>query len=138
MARVLNVEDIPELPGYSTVAAVSERYGVVKGTIYHMLFEQGKFKHVYKIRKGGNGGETKPLLMLLDAEVERVFADRSKLPVNDPELSRRRTEWSKRVKNWGREVNWTQTPIAVSGPPPAVLVAAYVQANPRDPRPESE
>ncbi len=138
MKRRLELDDIPELPGYLTVAAVAEKYGVGKGSIYNMVYSQLRFKNVFKITKGGNGGDKRPLILLLETEVARVFSDKSQYTVSDPELAARRSDWRKRVKTWGRADGWNETPIAVSGPPHASLVHAYLQANPDDPMPESD
>ncbi len=138
MKRRLELDDIPELPGYITVAAVAEKYGQSKGAIYNMVYGQVRFKHVFKITKGGNGGDKRPLILLMESEVAKVFEDKSKFTVQDPELAAKRAAWRKRVKEWGRGEGWTETPIAISGPPHAQLVHAYLEANPNDPMPESQ
>lgn len=140
MDQRLDIRDIPELPGYLTVSAVAERYGMAKGSIYHMIYAKRRFKNVYKVgkggHKGGKGGEDKrPLLLLATNEVDEVFAQRERPQVTDPDLSQKMNAWNKRVKQWAREQGWTQTVIRISGQPPKVMQQAYLQANPDDTRP---
>lgn len=138
MKRRLDLADVPEIPGYSTVAAVGEKYGLSKGAIYNLVFSQLAFKFVYKITKGGSGDEKRPLIMLLDQEVDRYFADKQVVSVSDREIASKRVAWRKRVKDWGRQIGWDKTLIAVSGPPHTSLVAAYEAEHPDDRMPESD
>lgn len=134
MKTKLTVQDIPELPGYMTVADIAERYGINKGTVYHMIYESQRFKTVFKISKGGTN--QRPMLLVSESEVMKAFAGRT--VVTDPQQVVKVGEWNKRVKQWGLDTGWTQTPIFPSGPPQISLVEAFVKANPDDVRPGSQ
>lgn len=137
MARRLEVKDIPELPGYLTVAAVSERYGIHKGTVFYMIYNSRRFENVYKVSKGKTNGteDQRPLLLLLEEEVKTVMADRGLTEQAGPNSTL--AAWNRRVKDWARSIGWTQTPIEVKGPPQRALVAEYLKANPDDIKPGS-
>lgn len=126
-------DEIPELPGYMTVATVARIFGIEKESVFYKIYEQGAFQHVYKV---GPPEETRrPVLLLLESEVRRVFStERASVPMHTSRTLLK--EWNKRVKAWGRETGWTETPIADAGRPPKALVQAYLEANPEDTRPE--
>lgn len=141
----ITIDDIPELPGYMTLAAIAAKYKVDKGTVRYMILAQNAFKTVCKVTKGGlqeDDKDKRPLLLISSAEVEEVFAERKKL--NDQLKQQRllnpgRSEdviaWNRRVKEWGRSIGWTQTPISIAGPPNQTLIVAYVKRHPDDVRP---
>lgn len=136
--RRLNVEEIPELPGYMTVAAIADKYHVHKGTVYYMITNSLSFgpNAVFKASKG-TGDDQRPLLLVRTDAVTRVFAKRAKdfKPVTD-EYATAINDWNRRVKQWGRDSGWTLTPIRTMGPPQHDLMAAYLRENPGDMRPE--
>lgn len=126
-------EDIPELPGYLTVSAVAKMFGIQKESVFYKIYSQGAFKHVYRV---GSLEETqRPVLLLLESEVKQVFkAERDSVRVHTSrELL---NSWNKRVKDWGRVTQWNGAEIKINGRPQQELVAAYLAANPADPRPE--
>lgn len=141
-------EDIPELPGYLTVATVAKMFGMRKESIFHKIYEQKSFQHVYRIGgkvtfKGLDGKvrveddvSQRPIIVLLESEVMRVFQQEMDSASAKPEPSNDLTLWNKRVKQWGRDTGWAEAPIQVNGRPPLKLVKAYLAANPADPRPE--
>lgn len=139
MARQLTWDEVPTLPGYLTVGQISAMYGVHKHTIYYMVFETKRFQHVYKVTSEVPGGERdhRPVLMILAEEVKRVMEEREKAESSSPDMVKQLTQWHRRVKAWGRDTGWTQTPITPSGPPHLQLQAAYLQANPDDRKPGS-
>lgn len=132
----LTVEEIADLPGYMTVSAIAARYGVNKGTVYHMIYSTRRLKTVFKVGKGKD--DQRPLLVVAENEVKQVFADRNKQAIDDPSFLKRNGEFNKRVKAWGLAEGWTQTPIHILGAPHRVLVEAYEKANPQDLRPVPE
>lgn len=141
----LEIEDVPELPGYLTVAAVAEMYQIHKGTVYYMIFKSRRFRTVFKVTKGmSSQGEKdkRPLLLLDEREVKQVFAQKAEDATlngsTDPQLKAKLTAWNKRVKQWGRDNGWTETPIAISGPPQIQLIEAYLKAHPEDRKPRPD
>lgn len=133
--KKLTQDEIPELPGYLPVAAISARYGVHKGTIYYMIYHQRLFRHVYKISTGVD--DKRPLLLILEQEVDAVFAARvqSAATVKNLSAAQLLQQWNRRVKQWGTDQGWTDTRIFPSGPPNKALVEAYLADNPEDPSP---
>src|SRR3954469_18984974 len=128
----MKLEDIPELPGYISVARAARIFDMTKASIYYKIYEQEKFKHVYRL--GGVDEESRPVLMLLESEVRQV----AKAELDEADivpLKERLNAWNKRVKQWGRETGWTATEIHVAGQPDLKLQGAYSAANPGDARP---
>lgn len=134
MSRKLDIKDIPELPGYMTVAAVSDLYGVNKGTIYYMIYNSRRFKSVVKVSKGLD--DQRPMLLLSADEVKKIFDVRENFVPIDPSRAKDLTIWNRRVKQWGRQVGWGDQ-ILASGPPAIGLVDEYVRQHPQDPKPGS-
>lgn len=129
-------EEIPELPGYITVAALSEMYGVDKGTIYYMLYNSQAFKRAYKVMKGVV--DPKPLILLDRNEATKVMdarKDRLETRAQVPATAQALRDWNRRVKDWGIETGWTQTRISDSGQPNMPLMQAYLEKHPEDVRP---
>lgn len=142
-SRKLSIDDIPELPGYLTVAAISAKYKVHKGTVFYAIMYQGLFPEgtVYKVGKGKGDAEGerngRPLILVEEKQADKVFTERAEtLKKITPEYTNHLVEWNRRVKEWGHEIGWNETPIRVMGPPTQQLVAAYLGAHPDDPRPE--
>lgn len=125
------MDEVPELPGFIPVAAVSERYGVHKGTIYYMIFSSKRFKTVFKVTRGAE--DQRPVLLLDENEVRKVMAERQRDA--DSENPKELAAWNRRVKDWGRAGGWHQTPISISGPPQLALVEQYLKAHPEDVKP---
>lgn len=134
----ITIDEIPELPGYMTLAAIAAKYKVDKGTVRYMILNQNVFSTVCKVTKGGlTDKDKRPLLLISSGEVEQVFAARAKFKAEQPDPARKQEviEWNRRVKQWGRSVGWTQTPISSAGPPNQTLIVAYAKRHPDDPRP---
>jgi hypothetical protein len=129
----MTIDEIPDLPGYLSVAQVVERYGINKQTVYYMIFSQRAFKRVFKISRGSDAKRV--VLMLNEAEVASVMQQREERGHRPPSRKAALRDWTYRVKQWGWDNKWTATPIAKSGPPTRQLVDAYLQAHPDDPRP---
>lgn len=129
-------EDFPELPGYLTVAAVAKLFDITKESIFWRIYHMKTFKKVYRI---GSKEETKrPVIVLDEAEVMEVLA-RERHLVPEPESDKQELiAWHRRVKDWARANNWTQTPIQPQGRPAHAMIIAYVAANPADPRPRPD
>jgi hypothetical protein len=132
---VITIDDIDELPGYVSVAKAADRYGVNKGTIYYHIFTTQELKTVFKITKGGD--DPRPLLVISEAEVDKVFTRRNAERVDTPQVKLDLRSWNRRVKQWAAEVHWTKTPVLVSGPPHRILELAYQDAHPEDTKPGS-
>lgn len=134
--KKMQADEIPELPGYITVAALAEKFGVNKSTIYYLLYSVQAFSRPYKIMKGVL--DERPLI-LLDANDANLVMEKRKagLAVEGavPRTAKNVTEWNLRVKNWGRETGWTQTRISPAGPPHKALADAYSAQHPQDVRP---
>jgi hypothetical protein len=138
MSKKLSIDEIPELPGYMTLAAIAEKYSVSKSTVYYMIMGQRLFRTVVKVTKGSDEagkGDKRPMLLIKTSEVEKVFAERS-FRVVTAETSERLKEWNRRIKQWGRTSGWSETAIHVAGAPPRILVDAYLAEHPDDQRPE--
>src|SRR5215475_3428460 len=71
----MNPDEIPELPGYVTVAALAKKYNVNKGTIYYLLYNKRAFASACKVSKGE--GDERPLILLATREADRVMSQRS-------------------------------------------------------------
>lgn len=134
--RSMRPEEIPELPGYITVAALSDKYGVDKGTIYYMLYNGQKFSRPYKVMKGTV--DPKPLILLDRNDAFKVMdarAQQQSAKANLPATAQELREWNRRVKDWGIETGWTQTRISESGQPSLPLIRAFLEKYPQDVRP---
>lgn len=130
----MKIEDIPELPGYISVSRVAAKFGMTKASIYYKIYEQGAFRHVYKVT--GSDDDQRPVLLLLESEVEQVYRA-EKERENYVPLRERTHAWNKRVKQWGRDSKWGGgVPIHAAGQAHRDLQLAYVKAHPDDPRPE--
>lgn len=129
----MKLEDIPEMPGYISVARAARIFDMTKASIYYKIYEQEKFKHVYRL--GGGDEESRPVLLLLESEVRQVAAREAEEAAVVP-LKDRLNAWNKRVKDWGRRTGWSATEIHVAGQPDLKLQAAYLAATPQDVRPE--
>lgn len=135
MAR-LELRDIPELPHYISVAQAAAVFGISKTSVYYMIYDQGLFEVVYRI--GGDpedpsGLNERPFLLLLKAEVSRVKKAKDAAAQAGPPLLVRVKEWNRRVKEWGKENGFG--PSSPAGRPNRLLVAAYNENHPDDPRP---
>jgi hypothetical protein len=136
----LTMADIPELPGYVSVSRAAAIFGFSKPSIYYKIYEQGSFRHVYRIK--GADDETRPVLVLLESEVLAVkeAEDAAAMPVGEADLpyAKRLTRWHRRVKKWGLDAA-TGSAVAQSinyrGFPTLQLQAAYLAAHPEDPKP---
>lgn len=131
----IELKDIPELPHYVSVAWVAKLFGVSKTAIYYKIYEQEKFREVYRV--GGDpddpkGERERPFLLLRKSEVEKVkkAEDEAK---ELPPMRLRVNEWNKRVKAWGR-LNGFST-VNERGRPNLLLTKAYIESHPDDPRP---
>lgn len=132
----LKIGDLPELPGYVTVGALAERFGVSKETVYYLLYDKKSITRAYKISKGVEGN--RPLILIEERQGEEVMVARAKeLEEKGRMLAtpHQLRDWNRRVKDWGRENNWTLTVIRASGQPGIELQRAYLQAHPEDPKP---
>ncbi len=132
----MNIDDIPEFPGYLGVSRVAQLFGITKTGVYYKIYDQRVFRHVYKV--AGNEDGQRPTLMLWEPEVMEVLKretdEREKrgVPLRD-----RVSAWNKRVKQWGRDTGWNNgAHIHDTGRPHNDLVSAYLASNPDDPRPE--
>jgi hypothetical protein len=132
----MTINDIPELPGYITVAAVADKYGLSKGMVYYLLYTKQAFGRPYKVSRGAS--DERPLILLDTREVDQIMEgrkaemiehDRASAPAEDLR------QWNLRVKDWGRSTGWDTTRISVSGQPGKQLVAAYQATHADDPRP---
>lgn len=132
----INYEDMPDLPGYWTVARVSAEYGMSKEGVRNMVWAQKLFPGACKVTWGEPGDPNPKIILLLpEQEVRKVFARRTAAREQGPSLAKQINAWNRRVKDWGRVNSWAQTPIRVSGAPHKLLAEAYLEANPADPRP---
>jgi hypothetical protein len=134
--KKLSLAEIPELPGYLPVSRIAADYGVHKGTVYYMIYQQAAFQHVFKVSMGAD--DPRPLIVILESEVRSVFAERERHAklMATPTLAQQLAAWNRRIKDWGRSIDWTETAIHVSGPASLSLTAAYQREHPGDPRPE--
>jgi len=132
----LTMEDLPELPGYTTAGALADRFGVSKETIYYLVYDKKALNRVCKISKGVEGG--RPLMLIEERHGDEVMRARVReleekgKSTGTPEQLR---DWNRRVKDWGRETNWQLTQIRDSGQPGIALQRSYLEAHPDDPRP---
>lgn len=136
--RRTTVDDIPELPGYTTVAALASEYGVAKGTIYYLLYTKRAFERPYKVSRGLS--DERPLILLEEKNAHEVMKKRGTEMAEHNRVSGNADEvkhWNRRVKNWGREIGWTTTRISDSGQAGKLLVEAYLEAHPEDVRPDT-
>jgi hypothetical protein len=134
----LTVDDIPELPGYTTVAALADKYGVHKGTIYYLLYNKEAFQRPYKVSRGLK--DERPLILLEEKNAYEVMERRGTELAAQRRVSGSAEElkhWNRRVKNWGREIGWTTTRISESGQAGKLLIEAYLQTHPEDVRPDT-
>lgn len=130
----MNINDIPELPGYMTVNRVAALLGLSKASVYYKIYDQKAFKHVYKV--SGRDNDQRPVLLLLESEVKAVVAEEQRKAEQQP-LRVRLHAWNMRVKEWGRSTGWGGgVPIHKSGMAHKDLVRDYVKEHPEDPRPE--
>jgi hypothetical protein len=128
----LTIEQIPQIPGYLSVAQAAEIFGYAKESIFYKIYRQRAFNHVYRV--GDTSPGSRPVLVLLEAEVREVKAREDAASTEEPFKSRLRS-WNRRVKQWGVDNNWTQNVIHKSGQPHIDLQAAYEKAHPDDLRP---
>lgn len=139
LVRMASPWDYPQLPGYMTVAQVAKLWGTSKENIFYKIYNQQKFKHVYRV--GENEDETKrPMLMLLAAEVREVYEreQREKQEGKPLTVAQQRAAWFGRVRVWGREQGWrskTGSPVYDSGPLHRDLMDDYLKAHPDDAEP---
>jgi hypothetical protein len=136
-SRRLDVKDIPDLPGFSTVAQIAAKWSVHKGTVFYMILHQLAFPEgsVYKVSKGKE--DQRPLILVKTDVANEIMGRRAEtLKKISPTYSGDVGAWNRRVKEWGKSVGWTETAIRTMGPPTQLLEDAYVQQFPDDPRPE--
>lgn len=134
--RKMRPDEIPELPGYITVAALAERFDVDKSTIYYMLYSVQAFARPYKIMKGVK--DERPLILLDATDAVAVMTERVRNLKRDaavPRTAKNVRSWNLRVKDWGRETGWSQTRISAAGPPHKALADAYLAEHPGDVKP---
>lgn len=132
----LTLKDIPEHPHLMSVAQVAKYFGITKTAVYYKVYNQERFKQVYRI--GGDpddphGEKERPFLLLLRSEVEMVKAAEEAAKVG-PSHPQKVNEWNKRVKAWGRGQGYST--VNERGRPNKLLTEAYITAHPDDPRPE--
>lgn len=129
--------DLPELPGYMSIAEAAKLFGLTRQGIYYRAFTAKKFGTVYRVGGGTDSGE-RPFLLLARAEVDRVLREEAQQVAHQAALvtpEERLNAFHRRVKEWGLWSNWTRTRISTKGRPHHELVAAYEQAHPNDRRP---
>jgi hypothetical protein len=124
-------DQFPELKGYLSVARVAELFGMKKASIYYKIYEQRRFKQVFRVP--GATDDARPVLVLLESEVRQVLAEEQANA--EPSPQQRLTEWHRRVKAWGRD-NGYELKIHAAGKPLLEICEAYERANPQDPHPE--
>lgn len=135
----MKLSDIPILPGYIGVARAAKILGISRVSVYYMIYDMDAFKNVFKVES--RDGDTRPMILMAEAEVRRVAAEKAEKASTPSEapLRDRITVWNKRVKKWGVETGWDKTSgvrINQAGQPHHDLKAAYLAAHPGDPRPE--
>ncbi len=135
----MNLSDIPILPGYIGVARAAKILGISRVSVYYMIYDMDAFKNVFKIES--RDGDTRPMILMSEAEVRRVAAEReARAAQPDPGPLRERVhDWNKRVKQWGEKSGWAKSSnvtINKAGQPHNDLKMAYLEAHPDDPRPE--
>lgn len=132
LAVTQSVHSLPELPGYISVARAAKMLGCSKPTIYSKIYDQQVFKHAYRL--GGAEDETgRPVLVLLEQEVKDLLTQQQQQVAVVP-LRHRLNAWNRRVKEWGRQGNWSGV-IHTAGQPHLELANAYEAAHPDDLRP---
>ncbi len=135
----MKLADIPILPGFIGVARAAKILGVSRVSVYYMIYEQDKFRNVFKVES--RDGDTRPMILISEAEVLRLAAQKlaeAEQPAQGS-LRERITEWNLRVKQWGNDSGWAAdngVTINKAGQPHHDLKAAYLAAHPDDQRPE--
>jgi hypothetical protein len=109
-----------------------------QGTIYYLLFNKQAFRRPYKVSRGL--GDERPLILLEERDARDVMKRRESELAEKNRVSGGAEElklWNRRVKDWGRGIGWATTRISDSGQPGKLLVEAYLDARPEDPRPDT-
>lgn len=133
--------DLPELPGYMSVAQACKLFKLSKQGMYYRIFDLGQFRTVYRVGGGREEeGERRerPFLLLVKDEVMRVYREEQEAQGNEQSAREKRealNQFHRRVKDWGLANDWTQSRISPKGRPHEALVRAYEKAHPKDRRP---
>lgn len=135
----MKLSDIPILPGYIGVARAAKILDISRVSVYYMIYEQDAFKNVFKVES--RDGDTRPMILMAEAEVRRVAAEKQERASQPPPgpLRERVTAWNKRVKDWGVQTGWdisSGVRINKAGQPHQDLKVAYLKEHPDDLRPE--
>lgn len=133
LTEPLDPKDIPLLPRYISVAQAARIFGMSKPGIYDKIYKQRKFDVVFRV--GDDEYGDRPFLLLLKDEVLAVKKHEDEIAAMPPPLTALVSAWNQRVKDWGRQSDMDGFRVNPKGPPNARLVEAYLNSNPRDPRP---
>lgn len=130
--RPLTIKDIPDLPGYMTVAQVAFLFNVSRFTVYDDIYVKRRFKKVFRAGKPEDTG--RPMLLLDETEVREQYEQSQQL---SPKQAFR--AWNLRVKTWANESGWAQRNglvVSPRGEAQLKMVFAYVDEHPDDPNPK--
>lgn len=130
----LSVENIPVMTEYVTVAQAAEILGITRTGVFYKIYDQRLFNTLVRVAEEDDTPKKRPLLLIKRWEVEAVA--RGELPKRAKSSHEVRREWNRRVKEWGGSTGEPEFRVAPTGAPRSVLIEAYLQAHPNDPRPE--
>lgn len=131
--RVYSVSDLPEVPGYISVARACAIMGIAKSSMFYKIYEQKAFRQVYRL--SGEDDDARPTILMVEAEVLAVQRAEAEA-VRQLPLHERVMDWNKRVKAWAAEhTDLWPTRVHAAGPPARELQMLYQQHVPQDPRP---
>lgn len=131
MTGKLQAMDLPELPGYVSVAQAAKILGMAKTSVFYNIYTTGILRQVFRV--GDEKEEERPFILLLEADVKRVAEQRLAVPA--PTYEGLLAEWNQRVKGWGASSGWDKFRISEKGVPRRELVQDYLKDHPEDTRP---
>lgn len=127
----MNADQVPELPGYVSVAVAAEMLGQSKPSVYYRMFTQGHFKVIFRV----DCAKERPLYLLLKTEVEQVIErearEAEQKAIGHAQALANGLGRNRRIKAWGHESGWPGF-IHTKGAPSRELVCAYEAAHPDD------
>lgn len=131
MTENLQVTDLPELPGYVSVAQAANILGMAKTSVFYNIYTTRLLNQVFRVGNVEEG--ERPFILLLKTHVEQVAKKLNSLP--EPTCEQLLAEWNQRVKQWGLTSGWDKFRISEKGVPRRELVADYLKDHPEDARP---